>query len=320
MKLGRGHFGVVFDFLSNFLIKNLAFCYILTLTLTTLNHLRKMIFALLGATVLLSLIALASHTDVSRISAGVTYDPNDLALLLLCVLPFAAFGFIEEKGIKKILLLLAVGLIIVSIIFTISRAGFVGLIAVGGIILIKTFRKKKVMAISFLIACAAIFVFLAPSEYWERMSTMTNPEEDYNVTSYAGRIEVWKRGIKLIMEHPFTGVGIGEFAVAEGESHKEIGGKWSAAHNSFIQIGAELGVGGLFFFILLIFYSLRRIRKLSFKDPKLLIYRDSVGVSLVGYLVGSFFLSQAYSPILYLLVAMATALTCIVKKSDLANA
>jgi len=308
------------DFLSNFFIKILAFCYILVLTLTTLTQLRKMIFGLLGATVLLSLIALASHTQLSRISAGVTYDPNDLAFLLLCVLPFAAFGFFEEKGIKKILLLLTVGLMIVSIIFTISRAGFVGLIVVGGIILLKTFRKRILMTILFLIVCGAVFLFLAPSDFWERMSTMTNPEEDYNVTSYAGRIEVWKRGVKLILEHPFTGVGVGQFAVAEGESHKDIGGKWSAAHNSFIQIGAELGVGGLFFFIMLIFYLLKRIRKLSSKDPRLLIYRDSLEVSLVGYLVGSFFLSQAYSPDLYFLVAMTTALTCINKKSDLANA
>jgi O-antigen ligase len=305
------------DFLSNFLIKNLAFCYIIARVLTNLNQLRKVIFALLSVTVLLSIVALAGHGDVSRITASMTYDPNDLAFVLLCVLPFAAFGFFEEKGIKKILLFLVVGLMIVTIIFTISRSGFVGLIVVSGMILLKTFKKRILMTILFLSLSVVVLVYVAPPDFWERMSTMTNPEEDYNVTSYAGRIEVWKRGVKLIMEHPVTGVGIGQFGVAEGESHKDIGGKWSAAHNSFIQIGAELGLGGLILFVLLFYYILKRIRSVPKNNRKILIFINSFVTSFLVYVVVGFFLSQAYNTILYLFIGMTIALSNIAKEFEL---
>ena len=114
----------------SFLLNSCLLLYIIANTLTSYNQIRKIVFAFLAATALLSASALAAQGAPSRISAGVTYDPNDLAFMLVCAFPFAAFGFFEEKGIKKILLLLDIGLIIATVIFTRSRGGFLGLIFV----------------------------------------------------------------------------------------------------------------------------------------------------------------------------------------------
>ena len=304
-------------FMLGFLVKDLAFFYIIAHTVTNINQLRKLVFALLVAVTILSVSALTGRDELARISAGVTYDPNDLALLLICALPFAAFGFFEEKGVKKILLLLGVGLIIATVIFTHSRGGFIGMIVVGGIIFFKAFKKRKLIAGLLLAGAIVIFIYLTPQGYWERMSTIVEPGEDYNITSPAGRIEVWKRGLKIMVENPFIGVGIGNFTTAEGISHKDKGGKWSTAHNSFIQLGAELGIGGLFLFVLLIYNLLKTLRKIKSIDPSVKTLKDSLEVSLIGYITGGFFLSQAYSMILYLIAGMIIALTCIVKRSDL---
>ena len=113
---------------------------------------------------------------------------------MICVLPFVVFGFFEEKGIKKLFLLLNVGLMITVIILTRSRGGFIGLLVVGAVILFKTFKRSKLLTGLILVGFLAIFTFLTPSGYWERMETIVEPGDDYNIYSPAGRIEVWKTG------------------------------------------------------------------------------------------------------------------------------
>ena len=305
------------EFMIGFLIKDMAFFYIIATTLTRVNQLRKIVFGWIVAVDLLSIVALNIRTGISRISASTRYDPNDLAFLLLCVLPFVIFSFFKEKGIKKLFLFLSGGLILTTIIFTRSRGGFVGLLVVGAVILFKTFKKSKLLAVLILLGSIAVFSFVAPSGYWERMETIVEPGKDYNISDPAGRIEVWKRGFNLMIGNPLTGAGIGNFTTAEGQSHKDEGGKWSTAHNSFIQIGGELGIGGLILFILLIYYLFKRIRKIISKDPQIKTFKDSLEVSLIGYVTGGFFLSQAYSVILYLIVGLVIALYYIDKRSDL---
>jgi len=81
------------------------------------------------------------------------------------------------------------------------------------------------------------------------MHTIIKPEEDYNRTAEEGRVKIWKRGIGYMMLHPVFGVGAANFPVAEGtisplagRTEVGLGVKWGAAHDSFVQIGAELGI------------------------------------------------------------------------------
>jgi O-antigen ligase len=307
------------EYLLNSCLKNFLFGYIIARTLVTTNQINKIVFVLIVTSMLLSVVALSNRASISRISAGQFYDPNDLAFTLICVLPFVVFGFFEEKGIKKFFLLLSGSLILTSIIFTRSRGGFIGLLVVGGLILFKTFKKSKLLTGLVLLGSIAVFTFLTPPDYWERMETIVEPGDDYNISSPSGRIEVWKRGFKLITEKPFTGTGIGNFSIAEGLSREDTGGQktpWVTAHNSFIQIGGELGVGGLILFVLFIYYLFKKIRSFTSKDPQIKIFKDSLEVSLIGYFTGGFFLSQAYGMVLYLIAGMTIALNCIVKRSD----
>ena len=190
------------------------------------------------------------------------------------------------------------------------------MVVVGGMILLKIFRKKKTTAILFLGVFIVLFGFLASSNYWGRLSTIIEPGDDYNISSRAGRIEVWKRGLKMMIENPLTGVGIGNFTTAEGLSHKKVGGMWMTAHNSFIQIGGELGIGGLVFFVLLIYYLLKKLQRIIPEEPKIKTLKDSFEVSLIGYITGGFFLSQAYGMILYVLIGMSIALAYLAKRDS----
>jgi O-antigen ligase len=166
-----------------------------------------------------------------------------------------------------------------------------------------------------------IFIFYArATSFWERMSTIMTYEQDYNVTSYGGRIEVWKRGLKMIIKNPLLGVGINGFVTAEGLSHNDIGGKWSTAHNSFIQIGAELGIIGLFLFCYVIWSSLRGVNRIikdisqKDEDKQSLFTLIALRCSWIGYIIGGFFLSAAYSPIFYFLAGVSTFISILNNK------
>ena len=162
----------------------------------------------------------------------------------------------------------------------------------------------------------------ANDTYWTQMRTILAPEQDYNRSSDEGRMKIWERGVGYMLLHRVLGVGAAHFPVAAGTisplaSRAEVGlgVKWSAAHDSFAQVGAELGVPGLLLFVAFLgagFVSLARVSRRPSGAPR---PRDgsprlaqALTASLVGWVVGAFFLSLAYSDMIYALVALATAL------------
>src|SRR5678815_3555338 len=94
--------------------------------------------------------------------------------------------------------------------------------------------------------------------YWQQMGTIAS-ESDYNRTDETGRVQIWKRGIGYMLSNPLLGVGAGNFPAAEGllspfaqRQQFGVGVRWSAAHNTLVQVGAELGVVGLVLFVALV--------------------------------------------------------------------
>jgi O-antigen ligase len=138
------------------------------------------------------------------------------------------------------------------------------------------------------------------------MSTITS-DSDYNHTSETGRLQIWSRGIGYMLDNPVLGVGPGNFQTAEGtlsplaqRQQFGIGVRWNAPHNSFVQVGAELGIPGVLLYVAVIGSAFRALRGSAALTPALT-------ASLLGFVVGSFFLSLAYSEMLYTLVALSVA-------------
>jgi len=160
--------------------------------------------------------------------------------------------------------------------------------------------------------------------FWGRLQTLLNPSEDYNWAgnSSGGRVEVWKRGVGYMVQRPLLGVGASAFGIAEGSISEmaalhEVTGKgykWSAAHNSFVQIGAELGFPGLIAFVAMLYFAFRLTRRLA-RDraiprapPDAVALGQVFFATLVGYSVTGFFLSQAFSAYLYSILGIVVGL------------
>lgn len=286
-------------------VKTVIFFLLIITAVSKLSEINKIVWAVTCSVFFLSITALFSGQE-GRLSASSTYDPNDLAFVMVTFMPVVYYFMKQKTGFAKIFLLTVIVMMLIAMLATASRGGVVGLIVIAAVIFKKQGKSLK-QAIFPLIVIIIVVKLFASTIFWERMSTMSDLNEDYNVTAGGGRMEIWKNGLKMMARRPLTGVGANAFEVAEGEFHGGMG-KWNAPHNSFVQIGAELGVIGLILFVKLLTSSIKSIRECrennaDGKVPNWLL--DGTEVAFYGYMTTGFFLSQAYSSVLYLLVALA---------------
>lgn len=247
-----------------------------------------------------------------RFSAGYTYDPNDLGMLMCTAFPLAYFMRVTVAGVmKKLLWLGCSGMLLLGIMATMSRGSFLGICFIVPYCLFRDKALGKAKAVLLLGFVIGLFALIAPESYTDRLSTLLAPEKDYNFTHQAGRIEVWKNGISIIMEHPVLGVGINGFVAAEGQEHDL--GAWKAAHNFLIQITAELGLGGLALMLSLLYVCIRDVKRLQAAQvcitSSVKTFAAGLECSFYGFIITAFFLSQAYSSILLFLAANVVVLS-----------
>jgi len=272
--------------------------------------------------------SLVATGGMDRLDNGFGFDANDLGTMAVAIIPFAVLLVItaHSRAVKVLSIFTLVGLV-GTLARSGSRGGFLGLMAlgIGFLFLIPQVPIwKRILTIGF--ATAALVLF-APRGYWEQMKTITKPEEDYNFTAPTGRKQVWKRGWNYMVTHPLTGVGVNNFGKAEitiSDRAKAFrpwmpGIKMSAAHNSFIQAGAEMGFPGLILFGWLILGGIVAMQVLHRKLPKawrtgtqeqrLLSHLPThISLSLFAFAVAGSFVSFAYWDLPYVLAAFMGAL------------
>ena len=261
--------------------------------------------------------------DAWRLGHLYYYDANDFAAFAVSAMPFGLyFAHASDRRIVRVLAVVALAALAVAFVRTGSRGGFVALVAIAGFVVFRYTTiplRWRVMAPACL---AVIFLSVASDEYWQQMGTILS-DTDYNHTQESGRLQIWQRGMGYMLQHPIFGVGPNNFGMAEGtlspfaeRQQFGVGVRWNAAHNSFVQVGAELGIPGLVLFVGLIagvFVSLYRSSSTGgtrrCPRPVRPELTQALTASMIGFVVGAFFLSLAYSEMLYTLAALAVGLS-----------
>ncbi len=264
---------------------------------------------------------LSAAGGMRRLGGLYTYDANDVGCVLAVGLALTLLMFQTSRGRAKMLSVLILVGIGASLARTGSRGGFLGLLAVGAALLVSLGHVPVMKRLAFVGAVVAGLVVAAPPGYWEQMETLKNPKEDYNWTDPDGRKNVARRGIGYMLDNPITGIGVGNFRRAEGLLSEKalttapgVGVRWTAAHNSYVQVGAELGIPGLALWSALLFGGIIGMHRLRRRLPKRWLRGDweerflyhgtlYLPVALVGFAVTSFFVSFAYMDPLYILAA-----------------
>jgi len=236
---------------------------------------------------------------------GIFDDPNDLACALLLAVPFLLFFLVSQK---PFLLKVASAGILVSILYAIfltrSRGGF---LALGAIFYIFFFTRYKGIKFALMGGVGFCFLFLLLPE------RMTSSVAGGDFVDY-GRVGAWSSGMEMLKSSPIFGVGQGLFP----EYHER------AAHNSYVEVMAEIGIVGMFLWVALIYITLRDGYKMNkmqsmrqLEDPHCLTdIGMSVFLALLGFLSIAFFLSRAYNVLLYILIGVWVATASMLREDN----
>lgn len=153
--------------------------------------------------------------------------PNILAGYLIVIIPIALT--IQKKRWLLFIPLLSALLLTTSLGALLSLAAGISVYMVFK----ETSSKKRFLIIgSILLACALI---LALRQTTPRPHTLAS----FSLTQ---RLHYWQESLRIITQHPFKGIGLGNFDIPQSRY----------AHNSYLQIWAETGILGLFSFIWLV--------------------------------------------------------------------
>jgi O-antigen ligase len=239
-----------------------------------------------------------SDAGVSRLTTEGGLDSNDLAAVMAMALPFGIGAVRRSTGRLRLVSIGATAMLAMIVIRTGSRGGTVALMA-GCLLYVLGFPGwRRIGMILGVGAGIAIGWFMAPQGFRDRITSMQSLEQDYNYTEYSGRKQVWARARIYIRENLTKGVGAGNFPMAEGDYGEALGirVKWSTAHNTYLQVAAELGVIGAGLFGAMLLLSLVRAFKLWWPSlaAKHGFHRPEYFASLVAFATGGYFLSHAY--------------------------
>lgn len=251
---------------------------------------------------------------------GMIADNNDFALALNMALPLLLFLVWEMPS--RWLRLAAVGLVpltALTVVFTHSRGGFIGLACVSLYLVMRSRRKFVAMgALAVVVLLGSVFV---PESFYERMSTILAFRDD---GSAMGRLNAWQASWHMALDYPIFGVGLDNFlfmfryyAPDPDDIH--------VAHNTWLQILAECGFVGLFAYLSLFgatWWTLaaagRRARRHGLRWAA--NGARCLEASLVAFMVGGTFLNRAHFDLTYHLMILAFCLHRLVTHEILAAA
>jgi O-antigen ligase len=317
------------DFLLSVYFRILTLFFILVAAIRTVGDLALFTWATVISAAVLALLSL-TVMDVTttfggtRVEATSMYDANDLGLIFLVAIPMGLALF-EATG-KRGRWVAGLSLLVISsaVAVTGSRGAFVGMMVVVPALLVVMSHLSIMKRAAWVAVLALGLMVGAPDGYWDRISTIFDPSDDYNVTDYYGRVEVAKRGVGYMLERPLLGVGVTNFGWAEmtlsaraRSSYSAEGIRPIAPHNTYVQVGAEMGVFALAIWLSLLWagtvslWKMRRVHKDRVESGQggfeaLFLFRCCTyfPVTFLAFASTSYFVSHAYTPVIYILVAL----------------
>ena len=254
-----------------------------------------------------------TRVTIGRDIGSVLGDPNDLALVLMFPIAFAA-SLVVCTGLprwQKAIGWISVLILFFAVIATQSRGGLLGILAVFGFFGYRTIKNKVLLAAIGLVAAMGLFLMAGISD---RKSG--GAAEEGIDASAMGRLYAWEAAVGMANANPFTGVGIDNFYSNYYFYSPHWDGLNHAVHSTWFGVLAETGYLGLIVFIwiivVLVQAVLRCLRTIEANIEKvpIIVYASAQGVlaGLLGTIVSGTFLTQGFTWPIYILAALVVAL------------
>ncbi len=305
-----------FDMLSETFIKTVTIFVLLTGIVHSRERLQSLFRLVTVCGLILSLFAIRSYVRGDFATAGIRIkglvggmfeNPNDLATALDLIVPLAMLLGLRSRGAARIFYFGCAAVMVIGVQVTFSRGGFLGLLAMAGVLFWKLGRGRRLKILLAGAIFLALLTVISPNNYFVRLTTIFNIQKDATGSAQE-RTELLNRALQLAVRRPVVGVGMGNFHIYSIREQE--------AHNSYLEIAAELGWLGLAAYLTLILSALLGLRRVeretagSAAENFRASWYFSVSLQAVfaAYLVCSFFSSIQYLWHLYYAAAYAVAL------------
>ena len=257
-------------------------------------------------------IGTGGYAASGRLSA--LFDPNFFAARLIPAIVIACFLLLVGRSSRVRLAAGAVLLIdLVAFVLTQSRGGIVGLaVALGAAVLLAGRARPRIVAATCVLLALGLGYYYAAA-----------PTHLQNTFSSSGRADEWRVALRVFGDHPLAGVGLGNYPVVEPayatatvnlNSVRYIVDYRLVAHNTYLEIAADLGIVGFFLFLAIVVLpaatAARALGTLARAPDDLQFYARGLLAGAIGMFVAFVFLSAQYDKdlwfVLGLLVGTAT--------------
>ncbi len=171
---------------------------------------------------------------------GFVNDPNDFSQVMVSLLPLLFLWRQKSALVNAVTIGVPALVLITGIYLTHSRGAMLALMV---IVLLAARRKIGILPAA--IISSGLFAGMFALGW--------SGGRDVSMDAGADRLDLWYDGMETIKAHPLFGIGLNGFADKFGIT----------AHNSVVICASELGVLGLFFWVVLIFSSLRTTVRLG---------------------------------------------------------
>lgn len=237
---------------------------------------------------------IVENIGLRRISASFS-GANDFGVYLVTLTPLAwVLSLYYLKSKQRILGIILAGFLTSCLLLTYGRGSFLGLLVVCLIFILV--KKDK-----FLIALFCLFLiitpFIMPKSVKNWIKQVKSP---LVILSNEDRIIMYRTAIEMIKAHPVVGVGVNTF-VDNYPKYKvpEFGFTTpdkSYAHNSYLQMGAEIGIFGLVIFLWLIYVFIQEVGRIYKKTSDNFIRSVALGLccGVLGFLLNGLTESNLY--------------------------
>lgn len=198
--------------------------------------------------------------------SGEAIDPNEYACLLVIVFLVTYFGLRRNKILTYIL----APILFFGIFASLSRTGLITLVAAPILAVLIPRSSIRLGGRTLLmyglgtLALAAIILAIpwVGENVWERYMTLLQYS---NQETWSGRWDIWRGALKVVISHPFLGVGTGNFPYAAVDYSQYVmrlsaqGEQGGVAHNVLLSVASELGLIGLALFLGILFFAFRSL-------------------------------------------------------------
>jgi len=301
--------------------------YVVYTTATSERSFRAIVWAYLAGSLLTAgySILSGSYAAASGRLSGL-FDPNTFAAELIPAICISALLLVTPRRARvRAVAGLVLGVDLLAFALTQSRGGLVGLgVALGAaIILGGRARPRLVVGILLLLAIAgSYYVEYAPAKVKSRLSNVS-------AQGSSGRSDEWNIAIRMFGDHPILGVGLGNYQAIEPDyAARSIDLQFVnyvvqdrlVAHNTYLEIAAELGLIGLAAFLGILGFTLVRatgaLAQLERAGSDLEFYGRGLVIGMFGLLTAYTFFSAQYEKQLWLLLGLLAALSTLAATAE----